>query len=234
MVALNARCERNTLKGRRCQKAFSFVCNKVMCCYIHAYHYSSYALTIQKAYKGYNARKYVRLLARLPCDIQQKILFYVKQPYYNARKNKSIQAILCKKFVTIFGTPKSIWSGFIVTNVNSFLGDYKSRVTIMNKTQFNDHVLLIAHLYKLYIKYIIISDPNYDNMLYHITNIVKKHIQECLYYYHRVGGPYLYTDAESVLLHNNMIKLQNSITVYKFEYKENIREYKELRYGFIV
>jgi len=233
-VAANARCEAITLKGRRCQKAFSFVCNKTMCCYIHAYSYSSYALSIQKAYKGYRGRKCVKLLAKLPCDIQQKILFYVRQPYYNARKNKCIQAILCKKFVTMFGTPKSIWSGFVVTNVNTFLGDYKSRVLTMNKAQFNDHLLEIAHLYKLYIKYIIISDPNYDNMLYHITNIVNKHIQECLYYYHRVGGPYLYSDAEMALLHNNMTKLQNSISVYKFEYKENIRIYKELRYGSLV
>ena len=120
MVAYNARCEAVTLKARRCQKAFSFVCNKARLCYIHAYSYSSYALTIQKAYKGYCGRKYVRLLARLPCDIQQKILFYVRQPYYNARKNKCIQAILCKKFVTMFGTPKSIWSGFVVANVIRF------------------------------------------------------------------------------------------------------------------
>jgi len=234
MVAYNNRCEALTLKGRRCQKAFSFVCNKVMCCTIHAYSYVSYALTIQKAYKGYSGRKYARLLARLPCDIQQKILFYVKQPYYNARRNKCIKAILCKKFVTIFGSPKSICAGFVVANVNTFLGDYKSRVLTMNKTQFNDHVLLIAHLYKLYIKYIIITDPNYDTMLYHITNIVNKHIQECLYYYHRVGGPYLYSDSESVLLRNNMTKLQNNISVYKFEYKENIRIFKELRYGSLV
>jgi hypothetical protein len=234
MVGYNKRCQAVTLKGRRCKKAFSFVCNKARCCTIHAYTYALYALTIQKAYKGYRARKYVKLLVRLPCDIQQKILFYVRQPYYNARKNKCIQAILCKKFVTIFGTPKSIWSGFVVTNANAFLGDYKSRVLTMNKTQFNDHLLELAHLYKLYIKYIIITDPNYDNMLNHITNIVNKHIQECLYYYHRVGGPYLYTDAEMALLHNNMTKLQNSITVYKFEYKENIRIFKELRYGTLV
>jgi hypothetical protein len=223
MVGYNKRCQAVTLKGRRCKKAFSFVCNKARCCAIHAYTYALYALTIQKAYKGYRARKYVKLLARLPCDIQQKILFYVRQPYYNARKNKCIQAILCKRFVTIFGTPKSIWSGFVVANANAFLGDYKSRVLTMNKTQFNDHVLDIAHLHKLYIKYMALSDLNYDAMLYHITNIVKRHIEECVHYYHRVGGPYLYSDAELVLLRNNMIKLQNSITIYKFEYMSNLR-----------
>jgi hypothetical protein len=173
-------------------------------------------------------------LTGVSLSFQQKILFYVKQPYYNARKNKCIKAILCRKFVSIFGTPKSIMSGFVVTNVNTFLGDYKSRVLTMNKTQFNDHVLLIAHLYKLYIKYIIITDPNFDNMLYHITNIVNKHIQECLYYYHRVGGPYLYSDAELTMLHNNMTKLQNSISVYKIEYREYIRKYKELCYSSFV
>jgi len=223
MVGYNKRCQAVTLKGRRCKKAFSFVCNKERCCTIHAYTYALYALTIQKAYKGYRARKYVKLLAKLPCDIQQKILFYVRQPYYNARKNKCIQAILCKKFVSIFGTPKSIWSGFVVANANAFLGDYKSRVLTMNKTQFNDHVLDIAHLHKLYIKYMALSDLNYDAMLYHITNIVKRHIDECVHYYHRVGGPYLYSDAELLALRNNMIKLQNSITIYKFEYMSNLR-----------
>lgn len=68
-----------------------------------------------------------------------------------------------------------------------------------------------------------LSDLNYDAMLYHITNIVKRHIEECVHYYHRVGGPYLYSDAELVLLRNNMIKLQNSITIYKFEYMSNLR-----------
>jgi hypothetical protein len=163
------------------------------------------------------------LLAKLPCDIQQKILFYVRQPYYNARKNKCIQAILCKKFVSIFGTPKSIWSGFVVANANAFLGDYKSRVLTMNKTQFNDHVLDITHLHKLYIKYIALSDFDYNTMLYHITNIVKRHIDECVHYYHHSGPPYLYSDAELLVLHNNTTKLQNSITIYKFEYMSNLR-----------
>ena len=203
-------------------------------CTIHAYSDSSdssYALTIQKAYKGYHSRKYVRLLANLPCDIQGRIVFYIRESLYNARRNKNIQAILSRKFVALFGTPESIWSGFIVTNVNAFLGDYKSRVLTMNKTQFNDHVLDIAHLHKLYIKYMSITDNKYNNMLFHITNIVNKHIQDCLLYYHRVGGPYLYSDAELTMLHNNMTKLQNSISVYKFEYREYIRKYKELCYS---
>ena len=223
MVGYNKRCQAVTLKGRRCKKAFSFVCNKARCCTIHAYTYALYALTIQKAYKGYRARKYVKLLVRLPCDIQQKILFYVRQPYYNARKNKCIQAILCKKFVSIFGTPKSIWSGFVVTNANAFLGDYKSRVLTMNKTQFNDHVLDITHLHNLYIKYIALSDFDYNTMLYYITNIVKRHIDECVHYYHHSGPPYLYSDAELLVLHNNTTKLQNSITIYKSDYMSNLR-----------
>jgi len=228
MVAMKYRCACTTQKGYRCQKSFSFVCNKTKCCTIHAINaYLTYVLTIQKAYKGWHCRKYVRLLAKLPCDIQRRIVYYMREPLYNARINKCLQAVLTRKFVMIFGTPESIWSGFIVTNVNAFLGDYKSRVLTMNKTQFNDHVLDIAHLHKLYIKYMSITDNEYNNMLFHITNIVNKHIQDCLYYYHRVGGPYLYSDAELAMLHNNMTKLQNSISVYKFEYKVYIRKYKE-------
>ena len=231
MVSMKYRCACITLKGRRCQKSFSFVCNKAKCCSIHVNTYLKYVLTIQKAYKGYICRKYVKLLAKLPCDIQRNIVYYMREPLYNSRRNERIQAILCKRFVTIFGTPKNIMSGFIVTNVNAFLGDYKSRVLTMNKTQFNDHILDIAHLYKLYIKYMSITDNKYNNMLYIITNIVNNHIQECLLYYHHVGEPYLYSDAEMTMLHNNMTILQNSISVYKFEYKENIRKYKELCYS---
>jgi len=223
MVANANKCACITLKGRRCKKAFSFVCNKTKCCIIHASNtYLTYVLTIQRVYKGYIIRKYVRLLARLPCDIQRNIVFYIREPLYNARRNKQIQAILCKRFVALFGTPESIMSGYIVTNVNAFLGDYKSRVLIMNKTQFNDHVLDIVNLHELYIKYMNITDTKYNNMLYIITNIVKKHIQECVHYYHRVGGPYLYSDAEMALLNNNMTKLQNSNSVYKFEYMRNL------------
>jgi len=113
-------------------------------------------------------------------------------------------------------------SGFVVSNANAFLGDYKSRVLTMNKTQFGEHVLDIAHLHKLYIKYISIIDTKYNNMLYIITNIVNKHIQECVHYYHHSGRPYLYSDAEMLVLNNNMAELQNSISVYKFEYMRNL------------
>jgi hypothetical protein len=223
MVANANRCACITLKGYRCKKAFSFVCAKTKCCIIHASNtYLTYVLTIQRVYKGYISRKYVRLLARLPCDIQRNIVFYIREPLYNARRNKSIQAILCKRFVTLFGTPENIMSGFVVSNANAFLGDYKSRVLTMNKTQFNDHVLDIAHLHKLYIKYISIIDTKYNNMLYIITNIVNKHIQECVHYYHHSGRPYLYSDAEMLVLNNNMAELQNSISVYKFEYMRNL------------
>jgi hypothetical protein len=149
-------------------------------------------------------------------------VFYIREPLYNARRNKSIQAILCKRFVAIFGTPESIMSGFVVSNVNAFLGYYKSRVLTMNKTQFGEHVLDIAHLHKLYVKYMSITDTTYNNMLYIITNIVNKHIQECVQFYHHSGRPYLYSDAEMLALHSNMVELQNSISVYKFEYMRNL------------
>ena len=215
MVAYANRCASITLKGRRCLKVFSFVCNKTRCCYIHAYAYVSYALIIQAAYKGYRSRKYVKLLAKLPCDVQQKILYYVREPYYNAKRNKSIQKILCKKFEAMLGTPKAICGGFIMSNINVFLGHYRARVTAMNKAQFNEHILLIAHLYKLYTKYMAIVDTNYENALYHVSNIVIKHIKECLYYYHHLGE---YSNSEILELNNNLARLQNNISAFKSKY----------------
>lgn len=94
----------------------------------------------------------------------------------------------------------------------------------MNKAQFCNHVLTIAHLYKLYTKYKTISSGDYANALYIISNIVKKDIQDCLYYYHHVGEqPYLYSNIELLELHKNVFDLQKSIDDFKSQY--NI-EYK--------
>ena len=216
MVSLKYRCACITRKGYRCKKAFSFVCDKTRCCTIHVFKYMTHVLTIQKMYKGYIIRKYVRLLARLPCDIQRRILFYMREPLYNARINKRIQIILCKKFITFFGIPKHTGSNF----ASVFIGNYRSSILTMNKAQFNDHVLLIAHLYKLYTKYLTISNVDCNYSLYTISNIVKRDIQECLYYYHHSGEPYLYTNAELLVLHKNVFELQKSIGVYNFEYKD--------------
>lgn len=212
------RCACITQKGYRCKKAFSFVCNKIRCCSIHTNAYLQYVLTIQKIYKGHHCRKYVRLLARLPCDIQARILFYMREPLYNARINERLQAILCKKFITFFGIPKNTGSNF----ASVFLGNYRSSILTMNKAQFNEHVLLIAHLYKLYTKYITISNVHYNHSLYTISNIVKKDIEECLYYYHHNGEPYLYTNDELLVLHKNVFELQKSIGAYNFEYKDRV------------
>lgn len=210
------RCACITLKNRRCQKAFSFVCNKTRCCIIHANAYLKYVLTIQKAYKRYHCRKYVRLLARLPCDIQRNIVFYIREPLYNARRNNRIQNILCKRFATIFGIPKKLSFNFATV----FLGEWRTSILTMNKAQFNDHILYITHLYKLYTKYFIISSAHYNDVLYIISNILQKDIEECLYYYHHSEEPYLYTNAELLVLHNNVFALQKSIGVYNFEYKD--------------
>ena len=229
MVAMKYRCACTTLKGRRCRNSFSFICNKVRVCYVHASKtYLKYVLTIQKVYKAYHCRKYVRLLARLPCDIQERILFYMREHLYNARRNQCIKKILCKKFATffgfpifgfpIFGFPKNIGADF----VSVFLGNYRSSILTMNKAQFNEHVLWIAHLYKLYTKYITISNVNCNYSLYVISNIVKKDIEDCLYYYHHSEEPYLYTNAELLVLHNNVFALQKSIGVYNFEYKDRL------------
>jgi len=214
------RCAYITHKGYRCKKAFSFVCNKTRCCSIHANVYLDYVLTIQKAYKGYHCRKYVKLLANLPCDIQRRIVFYMRDSLYNTRRNNRIQNILCKKFATIFGFPifgfpKKIGADFI----SVFLGNYRSSILTMNKAQFNKHVLDIAHLYKLYTKYITISNIHCNYSLHVISNVVKKDILECRYYYHHIREPYLYTDEELLVLHNSVRDLEKSISDYNIEYK---------------
>lgn len=206
------RCACTTLKGRRCQNSFSFICNKTRVCYIHAYNtYLKYVLTIQKVYKGYHCRKYVRLLARLPYDIQERILFYMREHLYNARRNQCIKKILCKKVDTLIGIPKAICAGFIMSNINVFLGHYRTRINRMTNTQLCDHVFHISQLYRLYTKYATISDVNYENALYHVNTIVKKYIDEIVSFLEIVS--YRNTD-----INNNVVLLQNNINAFKSKY----------------
>lgn len=93
------RCACITHKGYRCKKTFSFVCDKTRCCSIHVLKYMTYVLTIQKMYKGYHCRKYVRLLANLPCDIQRNIVFYMREHLYNARRNQCIKKYFVRKLI---------------------------------------------------------------------------------------------------------------------------------------
>ena len=212
MVGYANRCVCTTLKGRRCLNAFRFVCDKRKVCYIHANtNYWDYALRIQTAYKGYCSRKYVKLLAKLPCDIQQKILYYVREPHYNAKRNKSIQKILCKRFDALLGTPKAICAGFIMSNINVFLDKYRSHINRMTNTQLCDHVFHISQLYRLYTKYATISDVNYENALYHVNTIVKKYIDEIVRFLEIAH--YRNTD-----INNNVILLQNNINAFKSKY----------------
>jgi hypothetical protein len=213
MVANTNRCACITRKGRRCKKAFSFVCNKAKCCFIHANAYLKFVLTIQNAYKGYHCRKYVRLLARLPCDIQDKILFYMR---YDAKKNKCIQKILCKKVDTLLGIPQTLRLGFVLA---FFENPYTHTLIQMDKTEFANNILQISHLYKLYTKYMSIINREYANALYFINHYVINIIAECVYRYHFIGGSYLYTEEELTALNNSVQELEKVADVFKLEYK---------------
>ena len=68
----------------------------------------SQAVYIQKIYRAYHCRKYLQRFKTMPRDVQERIIFYIRETFYNNKYNKSLQKILCKRFDTLIGTPESL------------------------------------------------------------------------------------------------------------------------------
>ena len=85
--------------NRKCKKSFSFIVNKKKYCYIHAQlAHNKFVITIQRVYKGWRQRKLLNVIyKKLPDDIQRKISWYVREPYYIKKYQVAIQLFLTKK-----------------------------------------------------------------------------------------------------------------------------------------
>lgn len=92
-------CEHLTVKCTLCK---NYVYNDLTSpkCYIHfKKKYLSSAITISRYYRGYRARRYLKIFTLLPRDLQYKIQFYIREPlilekhYYN-----KIKTVLSNRF----------------------------------------------------------------------------------------------------------------------------------------
>lgn len=124
-------------------------------CYIHyKKKYLNNVITISRYYRGYRARRYLKIYTLLPRDLQYKIQFYIREPII--LKNHHYYVI------------KSILS-------NRFYNDdiFKLRANpyeLFEKIQLNNHS--IHEIYRLYNKYYMIADSFILRWLNKVVNIL--------------------------------------------------------------
>ena len=180
---------------------------------------TSQAVYIQKIYRAYHSRKYLQGFKVMPRDVQERILFYIRETFYNNKYNKSLQKILCKRFDTLVGTPESLNYG---NNPSIFMEPYRLKIVSMNQYEFWSYLIELNELYKLYTKYITIIPKEY-NTLYTISNIVKKYLETCPVKPGDEVQYYTWTQEELIEIQKNMGQLQSNIKTYKnvFEIHDN-------------
>ena len=127
--------------GLKCKlKTKNKYCNKYVC-HVHAAILFNYSiLYIQKMYIGYRTRRKLKnIFVKLPNDLQNIVLWYMREPIYIKRYYNVIRKILGKKIINI------------TISENSY-----------------DYYRNISNVYTLYTKYINITSILYNDMLYRL------------------------------------------------------------------
>tara|TARA_B100000902_G_scaffold399020_2_gene468009 strand:- start:1 stop:498 length:498 start_codon:yes stop_codon:yes gene_type:complete len=135
------------------------------------YYNNIYALKIQSCYKGYKTRKYLNnIYNRLPKDIQNHILYFMKKDFYIEKLNKKLELIVENKI-----------NNYIIDFNNNLIIDENIPFTLLN--YLNNNQTYILHIYKLFTKYnSILTNKiflcsqlyknlvNFSNLLYNYKN----------------------------------------------------------------
>ena len=198
--------------GRRCKHKTSHqIINKYMCTTHAKIIFGSSALYIQKLYIGYRTRRKLKnIFYKLPDEIQDKILGYIKQPYYIKNYHKCIVKILDNRNIELFGNDQF--------NTNSQ----------MNNNY--DYYHNIISIYRLYCKYMSIIPTK---MLFSLYNR-----QSTIVYMYRTFIRDIFIDNnnnEEILIRRTIgSQLLNQLLAFKsdYEYYVNPPAY-QLNYLFI-
>ena len=101
------RCQQKCIDGRRCKHKTRniYLLQEKYSCFTHANIYAGYYATIiQKIYRSYRKRKFIKnVYIDLPEEIQDKIIFYVKQDHHYKKYKDILFNILYRK-ISIYNT----------------------------------------------------------------------------------------------------------------------------------
>lgn len=209
------RCQCKTLNNKVCKLNHKFIIENRRVCYVHARAiYNSQILKIQSVYKGYIARKKLeKLYYNLPNEIQNKVLYYLREPYYLNKYNNSISTVLKYKAQLMFDE-----EGWVVNTMMYMIDD---NISIK---LYKD----IINLYELYIKYNTITDSVIDKQLFYncrgLWNLYCRHLLfPCLV---DENNKIIIDDNEEVVEFSS--KLKTTLNTWK---SITIKNYPELLYS---
>tara|TARA_A100001011_G_C14294305_1_gene837686 strand:+ start:1244 stop:1912 length:669 start_codon:yes stop_codon:yes gene_type:complete len=165
-----ARCSCLTKHNKICRLSSIFNINSNRYCSIHAKLLFNYhTILIQKNYRRFRVRKKVdTIIKRVPDDVRDIILFYMREELYNKRYNESIEKIIINKTVRLLG-PLGINTAeqlldFLIAN---------SGINIDNRKFYHlNYYKEISNLYILYYKYYTILDNEYLKKLYNLGRVL--------------------------------------------------------------
>ena len=182
--------------GKKCRTKITHMYSNKHMCYIHAKKFlGNYALLIQKIYIGYRSRKKLNTIYnRLPNEIQDIILYHMRQDYYNKKYNESLSKIIIKRYYNIFTNKK-----FDIFNNSIFANNIDCYFEIMK-------------ICDLFCKYkILIPDKHMRNLYNILTEIVYSY----QLFLRNIPD---YTDELEII----SIKFYNTLRLYKIVCEDTI------------
>lgn len=156
-------------------------------------------IKIQSIYRGYKKRKYLNnFYKKLPCDIQRKILYFIKKDFYIERENKKLDFIVRKK-------------------INKYLIDFNEKLINDNYQKFtlllyiNKYENKIINIFQLYLKYnsIIKDKLLYNSKLKNNLKEIENNLKQYKNKIFNIYSNYIYDNV------NNIISILKVITIQK-------------------
>lgn len=196
----------NIKKNRyyRCNNGiYRYLLDKKLCwCHYNKYVLNS-TIILQKNYRGYKCRKYIKLYERLPDDLQIKIKREVSKEYYYKKYCNSIYILINRRYINL----NNILNSNNNTNYNIFLNNI-SNIDFINI--FNNNIYETYYLYNKYFEILIFTYN--DNMLLDIKNlhIMSSKIITCI---KNIAQNYFYNSEHSNIDNLLYNKLVNSIFI---------------------
>lgn len=145
-----------THRQRKCKKKFNFVIENCKYCHLHAnIYYKKYICKIQAVFRGYKQRRMLEYFKAMPCDIQSKIIGYIKDEHRIVKYNQRLSNFLLKKMV------------FEITQITSNFYN-TMRYTLRRSILTNGTFVRCFNLILLYKKYktIIHLNPEFKKIIY--------------------------------------------------------------------
>jgi hypothetical protein len=186
-------------------------------CFVHAnILFSNSATTIQKHYQGYRIRKKLKkLFMPLPVDLQQKIIWYIRETHILKQHHyKPIQRILDKRLENQMLYQKYSLHYPFVGNPQ-FIGD----VLAIAPNKAVEYYTKIIELYNLYSKYIEIANIDNCMALCKFASSTLKRVDK------NISNDYNQIESDMMALKRCVQStIKNFIYTCRFAYPDDVRE----------